>query len=44
MLKKASKINPEGIFRLANFLGLKTKNMSINQIVKLIKWRLSRRN
>lgn len=44
VLKKAVKLNPDGVIRLSRFLGLRTKNMSLNQVAKLIKWRLSRRD
>lgn len=39
-LKKAKQ---EDILRLSKWLHLKTKNMSYNQILKLIRWRISRK-
>ena len=41
-LKKASKINPDGIIRLAKFLKLRIDDMSIGQICRLIRWRITR--
>ena len=38
-LKKA---RPENVIRLANWLKLKINNMSIQQIIKLVYWRITR--
>jgi hypothetical protein len=35
-LKKAAKLNPNGIIRLAQFVGIKTKNFHINEIINLL--------
>ena len=42
ILKKAAKINPTGIYRLAAFLKLNSKNMSPKQTAELIRWRITR--
>ena len=41
-LSTLKKAKPEDILRLANWLKLKTKGMSRRQIIKLIKWRITR--
>jgi hypothetical protein len=44
-MRKATlmKAKPENLKRLANFLKLKTDGMSHRQIVKLVRWLLTRR-
>lgn len=39
-LKRAAKANPEGIYRLAIFLGLTVTGMKPKQVAHLIAWRL----
>ncbi len=41
-LKKAVKSNPEGVLRLAKFLKLSITGMSVGQVSRLIRWRLTR--
>lgn len=41
VLLKAAAYNPEGVFRLARFLGLDIAGMSERQVAGLIAWRLS---
>jgi hypothetical protein len=43
-LKKAANLNPEGIIRLAESLGIETKNFSINEIINLILLQVNKRN
>lgn len=42
MLKKAIKVNPDGVIRLAKFLKLNIQGMKMKQIVILIYWRIAR--
>ena len=41
-LSTLKKANPENILRLAKWLRLHVDGMSYNQIVKLVKWRITR--
>lgn len=42
-LRKASRLCPDGVYRLARFLGLRYLGMSPRQTAALIAWRLNPR-
>ena len=42
-LNQARRVNPDGILRLARFMGLRIDGMSTRQVVQLIWWRMTRK-
>lgn len=43
-LQKASKLNPKGVIRLAKYLGLSIFGMGVEQVARLVRWRVTRRD
>ncbi|MDI1433872.1 hypothetical protein [Polyangium sorediatum] len=41
-LRKAARLNPGGLLRLARFLRLRVEGMSLRQVASLVYWRITR--
>jgi len=41
-LRRAARINPRGLLRLARFLRLRVEGMSPRQVANLVYWRITR--